>query len=94
MRLPFSFKKKVSGKVASRRLKQLLMADRIHCPADLTDSIYSDMIAVLSKYIEIDTQNIDVKITQKENGNRSMVPLLAVYAPFKEINRHSVAKHS
>lgn len=93
MRLPFSFKKKISGKVASRRLKQLLMADRIHCPTDLTDSIYSDMVAVLSKYIEIDTQNIDIKITQKENGNRSMVPLLAVYAPFKEINRRSVAKH-
>lgn len=88
----FLFKRsvKVSGKVASRRLKQLLMADRVSCPTEITDSIYTDIISVLSKYVEIDTQNIDIKITQKENQNRSMVPLLTVYAPFKEVNRHSV----
>ena len=88
----FLFKRsvKVSGKVASRRLIQLLMADRVSCPAEITDSIYTDIVSVLSKYVEIDTQNIDIKITQKENQNRSMVPLLTVYAPFKEVNRHSV----
>ena len=88
----FLFKRsvKVSGKVASRRLKQLLMADRVSCPAEITDSIYTDIVSVLSKYVEIDTQNIDIKITQKENKNRSMVPILTVYAPFKEVNRHSV----
>ena len=88
----FLFKRsvKVSGKVASRRLKQLLMADWVSCPAEITDSIYTDIVSVLSKYVEIDTQNIDIKITQKENQNRSMVPLLTVYAPFKEVNRHSV----
>ena len=88
----FLFKRsvKVSGKVARRRLKQLLMADRVSCPAEITDSIYTDIVFVLSKYVEIDTQNIDIKITQKENQNRSMVPLLTVYAPFKEVNRHSV----
>ena len=88
----FLFKRsvKVSGKVASRRLKQLLMADRVSCPAEITDSIYTDIVSVLSKYVEIDTQNIDNKITHQENQNRSMVPLLTVYAPFKEVNRHSV----
>lgn len=90
MGFPFSFKKKISGKIASQRLKQLLMADRIHCPADLTDSIYSDMVAVLNKYIEIDTQKIDIKITQKENADHTVVPILTVYAPFREVNRHSV----
>ena len=82
--------KKVSGKVASGRLKQLLMADRMACPPEITDSIRADIISVLGKYVEIDIQNIDIKITQKENQNRSVVPLLTVYAPFKEVNRHSV----
>ena len=88
----FLFKRsvKVSGKVASRRLKQLLMADRVSCPAEITYLLSTDIVSVLSKYVEIDTQNIDIKITQKENQNRSMVPLLTVYAPFKEVNRHSV----
>jgi cell division topological specificity factor len=82
--------RKISAKVASQRLKQLLMSDRIHCPGELTDSIYSDMVSVLNKYIEVDTKNIDVRITQKENQSRSMVPFLTVCAPLKEVNRHSV----
>lgn len=86
----FGRSKKVSGKVASGRLKQLLMADRMACPPEITDSIRADIISVLGKYVEIDIQNIDIKITQKENQNRSVVPLLTVYAPFKEVNRHSV----
>lgn len=86
----FGRSKKVSGKVASGRLKQLLMADRMACPPEITDSIRTDIISVLGKYVEIDIQNIDIKITQKENQNRSVVPLLTVYAPFKEVNRHSV----
>lgn len=76
--------------MASGRLKQLLMADRMACPPEITDSIRADIISVLGKYVEIDIQNIDIKITQKENQNRSVVPLLTVYAPFKEVNRHSV----
>ena len=89
----FSFlfgKRKISGKVASSRLKQLLLSDRIACPTEITDSIRGDIVSALSKYVEIDIQNIDIHITQKENQNRSRSPLLTVYVPFKEINRHSV----
>ena len=63
----FLFKRsvKVSGKVASRRLKQLLMADRVSCPAEITDSIYTDIVSVLSKSFEIDTQNINIALNIK-----------------------------
>ena len=81
----FGRKRKISGKVASSRLKQLLLSDRIACPTEITDSIRGDIVSV-----EIDIQNIDIHITQKENQNRSRSPLLTVYVPFKEINRHSV----
>ena len=81
----FGRKRKISGKVASSRLKQLLLSDRIACPTEITDSIRGDIVSALSKYVEIDIQN-----TQKENQNRSRSPLLTVYVPFKEINRHSV----
>ena len=83
----FGRKRKISGKVASSRLKQLLLSDRIACPTEITDSIRGDIVSALSKYVEI---NIDIHITQKENQNRSRSPLLTVYVPFKEINRHSV----
>lgn len=50
----FLFKRsvKVSGKVASRRLKQLLMADRVSCPAEITDSIYTDIVSVLANMLK------------------------------------------
>ena len=83
----FGRKRKISGNVASSRLKQ---SDRIACPTEITDSIRGDILSALSKYVEIDIQNIDIHITQKENQNRSRSPLLTVYVPFKEINRHSV----
>ena len=61
----FGRKRKISGKVASDRLKQLLLSDRIACPTEITDSIRGDIVSALSKYVEIDIQNIDIHITQK-----------------------------
>ena len=80
----FGRKRKISGKVASSRLKQLLLSDRIACPTEITDSIRGDIVSALSKYVEIDIQNIDIHITQKENQNRSRSPLLTVYVPLRK----------
>lgn len=45
----FGRKRKISGKVASSRLKQLLLSDRIACPTEITDSIRGDIVSALSK---------------------------------------------
>ena len=45
----FGRKRKISGKVASSRLKQLLLSDRIACPTEITDSIRGDIVANMSK---------------------------------------------
>ena len=47
----------------------------------------SQLIAKVNVHFE---KILDIHITQKENQNRSRSPLLTVYVPFKEINRHSV----
>ena len=47
----FGRKRKISGKVASSRLKQLLLSDRIACPTEITDSIRGDIVSALSKYV-------------------------------------------
>ena len=43
----FGRKRKISGKVASSRLKQLLLSDRIACPTEITDSIRGDIVSAL-----------------------------------------------
>ena len=49
------FRRKRSSKIAKERLEILLVTDRIGCNPYTTESIKKDLIRVISKYIEIDT---------------------------------------
>ena len=58
------------------------------CSSDL--KIRSDIIEVLSKYAEIDMDNIDINITQmdgEDNGGKS-APALYANIPIKNINHN------
>ena len=61
------FKKKSSGDVAKDRLKLLLVSDRANCSPDIMEAIKNDIIAVISKYMEIDASGLDNQITQTES---------------------------
>ena len=80
------FKKKSSGSVAKDRLKLVLVSDRANCSPELMEQIKNDIINVISKYVEIDIQGLDIKITQTESaeGNGS-VPALIANIPISEI---------
>ena len=58
------FKKKNSGDVAKDRLKLLLVSDRANCSPDVMELIKNDIINVISKYMIIDTDGLDIQITQ------------------------------
>ena len=51
------FKKKNSGSYAKDRLKLLLVSDRANCSPELMEMIKNDIINVISKYMEIDSNN-------------------------------------
>lgn len=71
------FRKKTSGNVAKDRLKLVLVSDRANCSPDLMEQIKNDIINVLSKYVEIDKEGLDIKIEQTESeGNNGSVPAL------------------
>ena len=71
------FKKKNSGDVAKDRLKLLLVSDRADCSPDVMEAIKNDIIQVISKYMEIDAEGLDIQITQTESeANNGTVPLL------------------
>ena len=71
------FKKKTSGDIARDRLKLLLVSDRANCSPDVMEMIKNDIIQVISKYMEIDAEGLDIQITQTESeGNNGNVPAL------------------
>ncbi len=74
--------KKNSGTIAKRRLQFVLIADRIGCTQEILEMIKDDMIKAISKYMEIDTTGLEIKITQVEDRSES-VPVLYVSIPVR-----------
>lgn len=84
------FKKKNSGDVAKDRLKLLLVSDRANCSPDVMELIKNDIINVISKYMIIDTDGLDIQITQTESDfNNGMVPALSANIPIKDMKNRS-----
>ena len=58
----FFNKNKTSGSVAKDRLKLVLVSDRAGCSPEVMEQMKNDIIAVISKYIEIDMTGLDIQI--------------------------------
>ena len=82
------FKKKGSGDMAKDRLKLILVSDRANCTPELMEMIKNDIIKVISKYMEIDAEGLDIQITQTESeGNNGTVPALYANIPIRDIKQ-------
>lgn len=80
------FKKKSSGSVAKDRLKLVLVSDRANCSPELMEQMKNDIINVLSKYVEIDLEGLDIKIQQTEmEGVEGAVPALFANIPIRDL---------
>ena len=80
------FRKKSSGQKAVDRLKLVLVSDRSNCSPEIMEQIKNDIIQVISKYVEIDVEGLDIKIeqTESETGNVTVTAICASI-PVKEI---------
>lgn len=75
-----------SSDVAKDRLKLLLVSDRANCTPELMEMIKNDIINVISKYMEIDAEGLDIQITQTESeNNNGIVPALFANIPIKDL---------
>lgn len=80
------FRKKGSSSIAKDRLKLVLVSDRAGCSPEIMEQIKNDIINVISKYIEIDLDGLDIKITQTESeSNNGAVPALYASIPIKDM---------
>lgn len=82
------FPKRTSGNVAKDRLKLVLVSDRTNCSPDIMEQMKNDIIMVISKYVEIDTDELDIKITQTEMDGAEAVPALFASIPIKNMKIH------
>ena len=79
--LRFIFRRN-SKDVAKDRLKLLLISDRTDCSAEMLEMIKNDIIQVISKYMEIDTEGLDIQITRTVSEHHSgSVPALYANIP-------------
>ena len=87
------FKKKSSSNVAKDRLKLLLVSDRANCSPEFMEMIKNDIINVISKYMEIDAEGLDIQITQTESdSNNGVVPALFANIPIKDLKNGTPKK--
>ncbi|MDO4941852.1 MAG: cell division topological specificity factor MinE [Lachnospiraceae bacterium] len=82
------FRKKNSGDVAKDRLKLLLVSDRSSCSPELMEQIKNDIIQVISKYMEVDAEGLDIQITQTETDDSGRkVPALYANIPIRDLKK-------
>ena len=67
---------------AKERLHLVLMQDRANVSADFMELMKQEIIEVIKKYIEVDENSIDVKLTNKVNSDGTTgVPMLYANIP-------------
>ena len=58
-----------SKEAAKERLHLVLMQDRANVSADFLELMKQEIIEVIKKYIDVDEESIDVRLTNKENSD-------------------------
>lgn len=76
------FRRKSSRQVAKDRLKILLISDRINCSPEMMELIKTDIAKVISKYMKIDSENMEIQINTKGNKvGKTVKPSLCAVIP-------------
>lgn len=82
------FRKKSSREVAKDRLKILLISDRVNCSPEMMELIKFDIAKVISKYMKIDSANMDIQINAKGKSTRGIrTPMLNANIPILDLRK-------
>jgi len=80
------FGKKSSKQVAKDRLKILLISDRVSCSPQMLELIKHDIAKVISKYMKIDTDSMEIEINNASSkGKRKKNPTLYANIPILDM---------
>lgn len=84
------FRKKSSCQIARDRLKILLISDRVNCSPEMMELIKNDIAKVISKYMKIDTENMDIQINTKgsKDTRDGRTPILYANIPIIDLHKN------
>ena len=86
MKLKNIFFKKSSKQVAKDRLKILLISDRANCSPEMMEHIKNDIAKVISKYMKIDTDSMEIQISKSgAKGRGKKIPTLYANIPILDL---------
>mgnify|MGYP003420934854 FL=1 len=74
--MKFIFRRKSSCQIAKDRLKILLISDRVNCSPEMMEVIKNDIAKVISKYMKIDTANMEIQISKTSPALYANIPIL------------------
>ncbi|WP_139905171.1 cell division topological specificity factor MinE [Clostridium thermarum] len=79
----FSINKSASKDVAKDRLRLILIHDRSSLSPEIMDVIRQEILDVISKYVEIDSSEVEIALTRTdaEEGN---LPALVANIPIRK----------
>ncbi|MDE7351717.1 MAG: cell division topological specificity factor MinE [Acetatifactor sp.] len=81
------FRRRSSRQVAKDRLKILLISDRVNCSPEMMELIKNDIARVISKYMKIDSDNIEILINTRGNkSGRTVKPSLYANIPIVDVS--------
>ncbi|MBD5459200.1 MAG: cell division topological specificity factor MinE [Lachnospiraceae bacterium] len=80
-------KRKSSREIAKDRLKILLISDRVNCSPEMMEMIKNDIAKVISKYMKIDTESMEIQITKTSIKGRSKNPTLYANIPILDLKQ-------
>ena len=60
---------KTSAKEAKERLQFILFHDRIDLPPEQLDAMKAEILAVISKYVSVESERVDIALQQRQRDN-------------------------
>lgn len=74
------FRPQASGALAKERLRLVLLSDHLALAPDVIEAMKADLLAVISKYVEIDEVHADVAFEHREHeiAMLASIPIVAV----------------
>ena len=75
-----------SGNIANKRIVFLLIADRAGCTPEILEMLKNDMIKVISRYMMIDPEQLEVKVIHMDHKRvGEKLPVLYASIPVREL---------
>jgi cell division topological specificity factor len=74
------FGRERSGETAKERLRLVLMSDHLSLAPDMIEQMKQDLVAVVSRYMEVDRDKIDVRFEHQDRvfAMLANVPIISV----------------